>query len=201
MFQVDARLNRSIGAAPPHVEDARLLEDFRPCSQITKEKERIHFLQDHADNKSFPDVDSELDLASELAEIGRSLFLAGPLSIQEASFGVLPGYRGAESYRTRILFKLPRRKGVMDLSCPDLRWRALGRAMGAEKELITLSGADLCKRLSVREDEVYLAVGLTRASTERKYHAMVVGVHTLPDYFSVRVNGQARPIHVRQNHL
>ncbi len=89
----------------------------------------------------------------------------------------------------------------MDLSCTDLRWRALGKAMGAEKELVTLSGATLCKRLSVREDEVYLAVGLTRASTEKRYHAMVIGVHTLPDYSSVRVNGQALPIHVRQNHL
>ena len=202
LFQVDVQLDRSIGVAPPHVEDARLLPPgFRPSSQVTKEKDRIHFLHDHADNKLLPDVDSELDLADGLAQLSRSLFLAGPLGIQEASFGVMAGYRGAVSYRTRIAFKLPRRKGIMDLSCTDLRWRALGKAMGAEKEIVTLGGTDLCKRLSVREDEVYLAVGLTRASTERKYHAMVVGVHTLPDYFSVRVNGQARPIHVRQNHL
>lgn len=198
---VETRLNRNVHKSPPHIEDAELLEPFRYRDQIMKEKDRIHYLEDHSENAAIPDASDENEMAERLAGLGRSLILVGPLTIQKASFGVWSGRYGEESYRTRITFKLPRQKGVMDLSCTDLRWRAVGRALGAEKSRVTINGEDLSTRLSVRPDQTYLAIGLTRGDADHRNYAIAIGVHTVPDYVALDVDGRALPIHVRQNHL
>ena len=198
---VDAGLDRNIRKSPPHVEDAQLLSAFRYQSQITKVRERANFLQSHSENKLLPNVATLKDLAVGLAKLGRSLVMLGPLTIREASFGFHPTRYGDESYQTRVSFKLPQQTTVLDLACTDLRWRAVGRELGAERDAIDLTGEDLCKHLSVRGNEVYLVIGLTRAKAADEHGALVVGVHTVPDYEAVEVDGEERPIKMRPNKL
>ena len=66
------------------------------------------------------------------------------------------------------------------VSVTDLRWRALGRAWLPEDGGWTdYDAADLETRYGVQE--VYLAVGLTRAY-RGGYWTIVIGVHTVPGY-------------------
>jgi hypothetical protein len=189
-------IDRAVRRTSPHLEDVGLLSRPRRLGGISDEKERIRFLTDHSENALLPQVSDEIELAEGLAAMGRSLILVGPVSLRQAVFGELPGFRGVVKYRARLTFKIPRQKTEVDLSCIDLKWRALGRALGASEDEVSLTGDDLAPRLSIRPD-FYLAIGLTRGEP----YAMVVGVHSTPDFDKLKIDGTAKPVKVRQNDL
>jgi hypothetical protein len=193
---IEAEVEERIRKDPPHLEDAEITSEPRLVASIRDEKNRLHFLEDHAENGVLPPASDKTELASGLSGLRRSLILVGPVRLQSASFGILPGYKGMQKYRTALTFKLPRQKTEVELPCVDIRWRALGRVLGAEEDPIEIHGEELCKRLSVRHD-IFVALGLTRGTP----YAMVVGVHSLPDYAGLETEGGSRPIRAHQNNL
>ena len=180
----------------PHVEDMELAGLPRMVRTLSKEKERIHFLDDHSENDVLPEVDDIESLGEGLAGLGRSLILVGPVRPSVVTFGNQAGQGGRVRYRVKIRFKLPRQRTEVQLSSTDLTWRAVGRALGADNELVELSGTEVCNRLAVRPD-LYITIGLTRGDP----FPLAAGVHTVPAIDSVQTSsGQVR-VKVQQNKL
>jgi hypothetical protein len=96
------------------------------------------------------------------------------------------GYTGG--YETRLAFAgLP--PGVASVPCTDLKWRALGRQLlaergqigpGAEPRTLTLAGDELRSALG-SADRWWVVLGVGRFYQGRHW-PLIVGVHTLPDY-------------------
>jgi hypothetical protein len=180
----------------PHVEDRELSTLPRFVRALTKDKERIHFLDERTENGAVPEVDDREALAEGLAAQGRSLILVGPVRLSEVTFGDLPGKAGRIKYRVKVSFKLPRQRSEVTVSSTDLSWRAIGRSLGAGQEVVELSGADLCDRLHVRHD-VYVTLGLTRGDPD----AIAAGIHTVPGLFEIDTDSGPARIRVQQNSL
>jgi hypothetical protein len=157
---------------PPHSED--WIADFCHRPRVVRCLEgdrRTGFLRKY--------LDSAPDQVLVLQE--RSLCLIKPEWVR-GSFR-LDGYSGG--FDARLAFGLNGRPYLGSyakggLAVTDLKWRALGRSwLPGEGGWTEFDDGDLEARLGV--EEVYLAVGLTR-SYEGSHWAIVVGVHTVPDY-------------------
>jgi hypothetical protein len=157
---------------PPHSED--WIADFRHRPRVVRRMEgerRAAFLRKH------------LDLApSQVLELQeRSLCLVKPEWVK-GTFR-LDGYSGA--FDARLAFAVSGRRYMGSpakggLAVTDLKWRALGRTwLPEDGGWSEFDGGDLEARLGIQE--VYLVVGLTR-SYEGTHWAIVVGVHTVPEY-------------------
>jgi hypothetical protein len=92
-------------------------------------------------------------------------------------------------YEARLAFAgLPH--DVTSAACTDLKWRALGRRLLAERgettcgdgavRTLSLGGEELRRALGGMQ-RCWLALGTSRAYDGRRW-PLVVGVHTLPDY-------------------
>lgn len=160
---------------PPHVED--WICDFvraRPhLLGVVSEGERAALLEGAA-------ADPE-DIW------GRGSRSLGTLAVAElAATFQHDAYTG--KYEARLSFPgLP--PGVTSAACTDLKWRALGRRLLAERgsaeragdvRTLTLAGDALWALLGGAR-RCWLALGTTRAYDGRHW-PLVVGVHTLPDY-------------------
>lgn len=159
--------------APPHSED--WIADFvrhRPCIVRRLEgQRRADFLHKYLDTAPHQVLKSQ----------ERSLCLIKPDWLKGAFH--LNSYSGQLDARLafgqgphRVLGSYA--KG--GVSVTDLKWRALAREWLPHNGGWTeFDAADLEARFGIQE--IYLAVGLTRAY-QGGYWTVVVGVHTLPDY-------------------
>jgi hypothetical protein len=151
--------------ARPHVEDWTL--DLRQKPQLLRklsEPEHVEFLARH----------SEVDLAALVPDEDRSLELFLPNSFS-FSFAMNPS---GTDISVRTTFALRSRR-FSDISCTDLRMRALGRSL-LEKSSGTPrshSQADFERR---GKHLTYLALGLSRRY-RGKHWLLVAGVHTIPE--------------------
>lgn len=90
-------------------------------------------------------------------------------------------------YEARVSFRgLP--PDMASAACTDLKWRALGWQLLAERgpaagaedvRRLTLAGGELRRILGV--DRCWAALGMSRAHDGR-YWPLIIGMHTLPDY-------------------
>ncbi len=151
--------------ARPHVEDWTL--DLRQSPQLLRklsEPEQVDFLARH----------SEADLSALVPDEDRSLGLFLPNAFS-FSFAMNPS---GTDISVRAAFTLGSRH-FSDISCTDLRMRALGRIL-LEKS----SGAprSLCRADFERRGKylTYLALGLSRLY-RGKHWLIVIGVHAIPE--------------------
>jgi hypothetical protein len=151
--------------ARPHVEDWTL--DFHHKPQLLRklsQHEQAEFLAGH----------SETDLSALISDANRSLALCLPESF---SFSFAVNQSGTD-ISVRTTFAIGGRD-YSDISCTDLRMRALGRSL-LEKS----SGAPcaLCQADFERRGKhlTYLALGLSRRF-RGKHWLLVIGVHTIPE--------------------
>ncbi|GAC1447555.1 MAG: hypothetical protein PVSMB4_03190 [Ktedonobacterales bacterium] len=109
-----------------------------------------------------------------------------PVADLTATFHLDP-YSG--KYEARVVFPgLP--PGVSSVPCTDLKWRALGRRLLADRgahapagdipQILALGGAELWAAVGGPR-RCWLALGSSRARDGRHW-PLIVGVHTLPDY-------------------
>ena len=124
--------------------------------------DRLEFMRSH----------SEPESPREILRAQRSLALYEPSDV-EAHFH-RDNYSG--KYAARLL--LPE-MGPRPLPVTDIKWRALGRQLIGERELLSLRMEDLREELEI--ERVFVALGLGRRY-EGRYWPLVVGVHTWPDY-------------------
>jgi len=158
---------------PPHTED--WITDFvryRPrILRRLEEERRTGFMAKYLDKAPHEVLDSRQ----------RSLCLVKPDWVSGCFR--LDAYSGR--FDARLAFGLNRRtyrgsyaKG--GLSVTDLKWRALGRAwLPPTGGGVDFEAGDLEARFGIQE--IYLAVGLTRAY-QGGFWSIIVGVHTVPDY-------------------
>jgi hypothetical protein len=151
--------------ARPHIEDWILDLRYKPqlCRKLS-EHEQAEFLARH----------SEPDVSALISEANRSLGLCLPESF---SFSFAMNQSGTD-ISVRAAFAVGGR-AYSDISCTDLRMRALGRRLLAKSSGVpcSLRQADFerqGKRLT------YLALGLSRRF-RGKHWLIVIGVHTIPE--------------------
>jgi hypothetical protein len=109
-----------------------------------------------------------------------------PVTDLTATFHLDP-YSG--KYEARVAFPgLP--PGVSSIPCTDLKWRALGRRLLADRGARAPTG-DAPQTLVLGGDELWAAVGGPRQcwlalgssrARDGRHWPLIVGVHTLPDY-------------------
>ena len=152
---------------PPHVEDwiCDLVHSRPRLIRRMDEKERAEYLEKSVE----PDAPVQLGRLERSLALIKPEFAPGPV----ASFALDP-YTG--KFGGRLLVP---EMGERALPVTDIKWRALGRKVvtGGGRVLLTLD--DLRSRLGI--EQIYVALGLSRTH-EGKNWALVVGVHTLPDY-------------------
>jgi hypothetical protein len=151
--------------AQPHVEDWTL--DLRQKPRLLRklsEPEQVEFLARH----------SEADLSALVPDEDRSLGLFLP---DWFGFSFTMNQSGTD-ISVRSTFALGSRH-FSDISCTDLRIRALGRILLEKSSGATraLSQADFERRGKYL---TYLALGLSRRY-RGKHWLLVVGVHTIPE--------------------
>jgi hypothetical protein len=151
--------------ARPHVEDWVL--DLRHRPQLRRklsQHEQAEFLAGH----------SESDLSALIFDANRSLGLCLPESF---SFSFAMNQSGTD-ISVRTAFDVGGR-GFSDISCTDLRMRALGRSLLEKSSGVpcALSQADFERRGKYL---TYLALGLSRRF-RGKHWLIVIGVHTIPE--------------------
>jgi hypothetical protein len=151
--------------ARPHIEDWTL--DLRHKPQLRRklsEHEQAEFLARHSDP----------DLSALISDENRSLGLCLPESF---SFCFAMNQSGTD-ISVRTVFAVGGR-GYSDISCTDLRMRALGRSLLDKSSGIpcSLSQADFERQ---GKHLTYLALGLSRRF-RGKHWLIVIGVHTIPE--------------------
>jgi hypothetical protein len=151
---------------PPHIED--WIIDTRKKPELLRKlspAEQQQFLESH----------SEPGIARLKSEQDASLCLVRP---EHFSFLLRAGKTGDDA-SVRASF-IAGRDQLHDISCTDLRMRALGRSLLFGKSLETevrLNEEDFRRR---GKTTTYLAVGLSRLY-QGKHWPLVVGVHSIPE--------------------
>jgi hypothetical protein len=150
--------------APPHIEDWTLDVNHKP--QLLKKlslAEQAAFLAAHAEVDFAPLLNHERSLA---------LF-------QASQFAFHFGWNATGDDVTVRASCTVAGNELRDIGCTDLRMRALGRKLLAQRktaQTATLTQLDFARHL---KQATYLAIGLSRLHQGRHW-PLLVGVHTLP---------------------
>ena len=147
---------------PPHSEDWTLDVNHKP--QLLKKlslAEQAEFLAAHAEADFSPLLNHERSLG---------LFPASQFAFH---FGL---NATGDGVTVRATFTIAGTE-LRDISCTDLRLRALGRKLLAHRKNALLTEADFARQ---HKQATYLAVGLSRLH-QGQHWPILVGVHTLPE--------------------